>query len=634
MTLQTDELTNSVPAANAELNIIPDYDYSREDFLTPEPYEELYKLHSTPFLYEVAKAKMKANADAVKFRSFNSMLTKFLKAEMDAKRRNMIPNITNFSEQQVELNCGTWESNDFGIFRDTPNGGKECACAHPIMPIRRLVNIDTGEVKLELAFRRDNRWRRTIVDKATVSTSRGITSLASQGISVTSTTASALVDYLNDLENLNYEIIPEQKAIGRLGYIEGEGFSPFVDGLVFDGDEAYKSLYGYIHEKGSQVEWFNLALECRKMSVTARILLAASFASPLLSVTGSLPFFVHCWGGSGTGKTVALMLAASVWGDPAKGRYVQTFNATRVGQELTAAFLNHLPMCIDELQLTKNGKGQSNFDVYQLAEGVGRARGKKSGGVEKTPTWDCCFLTTGEDPVIGAASGGGAVNRVIEIECFDDQLVINDAPRVAGILKQNFGWAGRMFVERLYKDDKTLNMVREVFQEYVADLSQNDTTEKQAIAAAAILTADLCATAWIFKDDQCLTADDMKSFLASKEAVSAGARAYDWICNWIAENENHFYTEDGTPQTSVYGKIEGNMAYINNNVLSAALNDNGFNVTATYSFLKTRNLIEAGSSKSGNRGYGKQKKIGKTNTYCIYFRLSTDDDCDDDLLPL
>lgn len=633
MTLQTGELTNSAPAANAELNIIPDYDYSREDFLTPEPYEELYKLHSTPFLYEVAKAKMKANADAVKFRSFSSMLTKFLKAEMDAKRRNMIPNITNFSEQQVELNCGTWESNDFGIFRDTPNGGRECACAHPIMPIRRLVNIDTGEVKLELAFRRDNRWRRTIVDKATVSTSRGITSLASQGISVTSTTASALVDYLNDLENLNYEIIPEQKAIGRLGYIEGEGFSPFVDGLVFDGDEAYKSLYGYIHEKGSQVEWFNLALECRKMSVTARILLAASFASPLLSVTGSLPFFVHCWGGSGTGKTVALMLAASVWGDPAKGRYVQTFNATRVGQELTAAFLNHLPMCIDELQLTKNGKGQSSFDVYQLAEGVGRARGKKSGGVEKTPTWDCCFLTTGEDPVIGAASGGGAVNRVIEIECFDDQLVINDAPRVAGILKQNFGWAGRMFVERLYKDDKTLNVVREVFQNFVADLSQNDTTEKQAIAAAAILTADLCATAWIFKDDQCLTADDMKSFLASKEAVSAGARAYEWIVDWVYENTNHFYHGESEPTGSVFGMYDDEFAYINPKSARDALDEAGFNYTATMSYLRSKNLIRS------NKGYTMSKRFPDgSSTGRLWIRLpqKTDDevDYDDDLLPL
>ena len=79
------------------------------------------------------------------------MLQKYNKAQLDAKRRNMIPNQTEFEDQDIELNCGTWESMDWGIFRDLPNGGRECACAHPIMPIRRLINIDTGEVKLTLA---------------------------------------------------------------------------------------------------------------------------------------------------------------------------------------------------------------------------------------------------------------------------------------------------------------------------------------------------------------------------------------------------------------------------------------------------------------------------------------------------
>jgi uncharacterized protein (DUF927 family) len=114
---------------------------------------------------------------------------------------------------------------------------------------------------------------------------------------------------------------------------------------------------------------------------------------------------------------VALMLAASVWGDPALGSYTQTFNATQVGQERTAAFLNHLPLCIDELQLTKDSKGRSSFDVYQLAQGVGRARGKRNGGIELTPTWSCCILTTGESPLTSVSSGAGAVNRVIDIEC-------------------------------------------------------------------------------------------------------------------------------------------------------------------------------------------------------------------------
>lgn len=608
---------------NATEQVIPDYNYTRDEYLnTLAPYKKLYELHSSPFLYGLALKKMAANAKEVGVTGFKDLVKRYNEAENSARRKNLVPNQTEFDGQFLELSCGEWMATDYGIFRDLPNGGRECACAHPIMPVERLVNIDTNEVKLTLAFRppgRDKRWRITVVDKSVVSTARTITALSSQGVSVTSNSASALVDYLNDIENLNYDIIPERRAIGRLGYIEGEGFSPYVDELVFDGNSSYKHLYGYVREHGSQTEWLKTALECRKMSVAARIFLAASFASPLLYVVGALPFFVHAWGGTGTGKTVALMLAASVWGDPLKGRFVQTFNATQVGQELTAAFLNHLPMCVDELQLTKNGKGQSSFDVYKLAEGVGRTRGKKSGGVELTPTWDCCFLTTGEDPVISGASGGGAVNRIIEIECFDGQKVIEDGPRISALLKQNFGWAGRTFVEKLYESDAQLERVRDIYQEFVSDLNGNDTTEKQALAAAAILTADMCATAWIFQDDNALTVDEIKQFLASREAVSSGNRAYSWICNWIAENENHFYSDGEAPVSSVYGKLEYGMAYINNNVLTQALNDNGFNATATYSYLKTKGLIETGSG----RGYGRTKRIGSSCPYCIYLRLPT-----------
>lgn len=80
------------------------------------------------------------------------------------------------------------------------------------------------------------------------------------------------------------------------------------------------------------------------------------------------------------------MVAASVWGNPNAGKYVQTHNATQVGMERTAAFLNHLPYCLDELQLAKDGRGHSKLDIYQLAEGTGRTRGNKN-GVDITPTF-------------------------------------------------------------------------------------------------------------------------------------------------------------------------------------------------------------------------------------------------------
>lgn len=611
------------------------YEYTAEDFLTPAPYEQLYSYVASPFIFQAETLKMAERAKEVRFSGFKDMLRKYIDAQSAAKRRNLVPNQTEFDGQEIELNCGTWDSLDYGIFRDTPNGGRECACAHPIMPVERLVNIDTGEVKLKLAYKRSGKakkWNTTIVDKSTISTARTITGLASQGISVTSTSASILVDYLNDMENLNYDIIPERQSIGRLGYIQGEGFSPYVDGLVFDGDASFRGLYQSVQPHGSEVVWYQTALECRKMSVTARIMLAASFASPLLSVVGSLPFFVHLWGvDSGTGKTVALMLAASVWGNPAVGSYTQTFNGTQVGQERTAAFLNHLPYCLDELQLTKDSRGKSSFDVYQLAQGVGRSRGKRTGGVEITPTWDCCFLTTGESPLTTISAGAGAVNRVIDIECTAGAAVITDGHRISGALKQNYGFAGRLFIERLYESEETQQKIREIYQENFRALCAGDSTEKQAMAAAAIITADLCATAWIFKDDSALTVSDIQEFLASREAVSAGRRAYEWISDWVSSNVNRFMGGESPPTGEVYGAIEPGKAFIIRGVFNNAVQNAGFSVAATLSYMRSNKLIE-----TRGRAYTKPKKINGIPVECVVMALQLkqgeEDDCDE--LPL
>lgn len=625
--------------SEAEFSLLPQkYNYTVEAFLTPEPYEELYEFFSSQFLFQAASLRMEENAKAVGFKGFRGMLKRFLDTKYAEKRqqKQIIPNQTEFEDQPLELDCGIWESTDWGIFRETAMGGREFACAHPIMPVERLVNIDTGEVKLKLAYKRsgkDKKWQTIIVGRDVVSNARKIVDVLSPvGISVTTETAKTLVAFLCDMENLNYDIIPERKSIGRLGYISEEGFSPYVEGLVFDGDASFRNIYQTVDSHGSQTEWFKTALECRKQSVTARIVLAASFASPVLSLVGSLPFFVHLWGvDSGTGKTVALMLAASVWGNPALGSYVQTFNGTQVAQELTAAFMNHLPVCLDELQLTKDSRGKSNFDVYQLAQGVGRSRGKKSGGVQMTPTWSCCFLTTGESPLTSISSGAGAVNRVIDIECSAGSVVLTDGQRISGSLKRNYGWAGQAFVEKMYASEKTQNIIREMYQENFRELCAGDSTEKQAMAAAAIVTADQLATAWIFQDDMALTVQDIQKFLASREAVSAGRRAYDWLCDWVASNVNHFNTDESAAQGEVYGAIDDDLAWINKGVFDRELQLAGFSPAATKSFLKSSRLIEI---RADGRGYTKTKKIGRVPTDCIVLRLSLEEPGDSDMLPL
>lgn len=597
--------------------------YTQEDYFeSTAPYEEVYAYHTDPFHHERQLTIMAAKAAAVGIRNFKKLYAEYTKSLKQASADIYINNNTNFDGQPLELEAGDWEADDFGISRK--NGMfEEQACCHPIMPVERLVNIDTGIEKLKLAYSKGKRWREVIADKKTLASANTILNLADVGIAVNSDNSKYLIKYLHDIENLNYERIPERKSVSRLGYIEEEGFSPFVDGLIFDGDANFKSIFESIQSKGRRSKWLETASAIRKGNVMARIVLAASFASVLVKPVGALPFFVHLWGGeSGTGKTVALMLAASVWANPEMGRYIQTFNSTVVGREKLAAFLNHLPLLVDELQLARDGRGKLSFDVYALAEGVGRTRGTKTGGIDRTPTWANTIITTGETPITSVGAGAGAVNRVIEIECTATEKIIEDGHGVSSELKKNYGFAGREFAGMLYAEGN-VTYTQELYRNYFKTFTESDTTEKQAMAAAVLLTADTLATEWIFKDGQALTAKDVSAFLASKAAVSAGERGYRYMCDWVTQNANKL--RPGIEQGDVYGVIEESWVYIINSVFRKAAEDGGFSSTALISYLKQQRLIQT-RAKNNTRG----KRIGGVNTECIKMRLTDLEDEPDD----
>lgn len=608
-----------------------EWSFEKDDFLTTTPYEALYAYHKEPFTHAAKMEELAAYSVSKGFKGFKTMYKKYVESLKAQSGTIYIDNVTNFTNQPLELNAGDWEADDGGIFKK--NGyNDEVACPHPIMPVERLVNIDTGEEKLQLAFRKGTIWRKIIVSKTVLASSNKVTELAGSGIAVTSQNARAFIQYISDMENMNYYLIPEKKSIGRFGYIPGEGFSPFVDGLIFDGDANFKAMFQTVRSRGSETKWLETAAEVREMSTTAKIILAASFASVLLEPLNCLPFFVHLWGvDSGTGKTVALMVAASVWGDPAVGAYVKTFDGTVVGMEKTAAFLNNLPFCLDELQLAKDSKGRTTFDVYKLAQGVGRTRGNRAGGVDLTPTWRNCILTTGESPLTGTASGAGAVNRVIDIECKSAQAVIKDGMRISGAVKRNYGFAGRKFVERLYQPG-VIDQVSERYRELFRILSDRDTTEKQAMAAAAIILADELACQWIFSGQQPLTIEQVSEFLASKAAVSAGDRGYKYLCDWVTQNSNKLCGRSENPNIEVLGALEDGRAYIIRSVFERILQDAGYSTAAMISYLKQSNLIE-----TRGRANTKGKRINGIPTECFCLRLPSvelDDEADPDEQPL
>lgn len=554
------------------------------------------------------EARDKAKELGIPAKNFDNLLKAY------RKKQSMFfdeGNVTEFEGQPCELACGQYRCSDEGIFLN----GLEI-CSHPIIPVERLKDIEDGTERLKLWYSRGEtatglpRCHETIFGKTTLANAAKITELSSVGIGVTSLNAKDLAEYLAKMEALNYDAIPERKSVSRLGFFRSFGFAPYVDNLAFAGEGSSKGLFESVVSHGNYNSWKQTAMECRNYSTAAKIMLADSFGSPLLAPLNALPFFVHLWCiDSESGKTVALMLAVSVWGNPSlTSPLMASFNSTPVGLERTAAFLNHLPLCLDELQLIKAGKG--DFNPYLLAEGKGRLRGIKTGGTETLATWQNIILSTGESPLTGDNSAGGAVNRVVNMECPPGESVVDRARgnEIVNALCSSFGHAGKEFVKKLYPDVLTGRIaacIRPIFAAYQNELQAAGVTSKQAISGAVLLTVDKLACEWIF-DGQAepLSAVELIPFLATKKDVNTGAKAYSFLCDWVQTNAAKFCTGGGPLPFEIFGKVTGTVSggetmpedwtevSIIKSVFNKALKSEGFDPNAVLSWLKEHNYVD------------------------------------------
>ena len=596
-------------------------EYTKMDYLTTTvPFEEIENC-ATPFEREQRLAVLADHARSVGVRNFLTLHKQYVKTMKLMANRDYTGNASNFDGQDMELDTGEWVADEYGITRIGFGGAEECACPHPLMPVLRLTNIDTGVEKVRLAFKRGGIWRHMVCDKKQIASNSLIVGLADYGIAVTSENSRNMVRYLHDVENLNYNRIPEKKSVSRLGWVGEEGFSPYVEGLVFDGEESFKTFFESVQAKGSFDKWLNMVKKIRQSdNLAPKIVLAASFASALVEPCGGLPFFLHLWGGTEVGKTVGLMLAASVWANPEMGKFIHTFNSTAVAQELSAGFVNSLPLILDELQIVKDKK---DFDqmIYQLAEGAGKARGQKTGGLQKTGTWSNCIITSGEQPISSSSSGGGAVNRIIEISCKEKRL-FEEPTEVVKTIKQNYGHAGKLFIDVLNQPGMIQN-VRDIQQNFFKYINKN-ATEKQALAASMILTADFLIDQYIFKDGQCISFEEIDQYLSTKDEVSVERRAYEWLQGWIVQNKSKFLTPQNAAHISeCYGRIDEDSVSIIRNVFNQACSDAGYNAVSFASWMKEHGYTDVDNNDRGKR-LDKKRRVNGVSCRCIVVNIPKD----------
>ena len=447
---------------------------------------------------EIVKLQIKAKELKIP-RQFNNLFKRYQESYVK-NLKNKGGNKTQFTDcPYTQLECGQWNADDTGIYKVDYNSMvqpiKTKACPHPIMPIEIINNIDTNTEKVKIAFYKRKKWQYVIVERKTIASNTAIIQLANRGIEVNSENAKNLVSYLADVIELND--IETTDGITHLGWINKD-FIPYTSKYKYDGDIAYKNIFEAVLEKGDYEKWKAEMRKLRANSRTLRFLMASSFASPLVKIFQINPFVVHLWGKSSNGKTVAQMICASIWGNPAKGKLLSSLDSTKVASERLCNFLRNMPLILDELQITKTKYKNYDTLIYELTEGKGRDRGTVDGGLTETTEWDNIIIVSGEEPITNASSKEGVKNRVIEIE--ENEKIVENGNEVVNVILNNYGFAGKEFIEIIQNKE-------DLFDEYnnlVEELKKDTNSPKQINAVATILVADKIVSKMIFKDNPIL----------------------------------------------------------------------------------------------------------------------------------
>lgn len=585
----------------------------KDSILTERVFQELFDQED-----EIKKARLmialadRAEELGVKVK-FNTILRAYKKVdrEMRKKSPSLVENWTNFEGPYDNMRCGLWIASDHGIYAQKEGGLEDVACYHPILPIERLKNLETGDEQLKLAFKRNNRWEEIIVPKDLIATAGKITALSKRGVAVTSENAKLLVRFLSDVENFNDNQIQVQYSTSKLGWIKS-GFIPYDTEIVFDGDSRFKQVFESIEQHGTRELWYEHIRQLRKTGrLEIKFMLAAAFASVLIGPLGALPFFVDLWGETEGGKSVTLMLACSVWASPDESRYIGDFKTTDVALEARADLLNNLPMMLDDTSKTSS-RIRDNFEgiVYDLCSGKGKSRSNKELGMNRENRWRNAILTNGERPLNSYVTQGGAINRILEVEC--GEKVYRDPQTTAELVKKNYGFAGREFVSVLKKIG--FEEVERIQREIQRKIHNDEKMQKQSISLSIVLTADRIVTDHLFKDGQYISLDDAAQVLVDRNELSDNERCYQYILSEVDINRAKF---DAMSQTNEkWGMIEHGYAVIYNNIFDSICKKGGFSRKAFLSWADRNGLIQT----QGGQLTKVKKAEGKT-IRCVFIKM-------------
>lgn len=183
----------------------------------------------------------------------------------------------------------------------------------------------------------------------------------------------------------------------------------------------------------------------------------SSAGSPLMRFTGLNGLTLHCASKeSGTGKTLALDCAASIWGHPTN--YRTGAGTSPIAMQQRMGLLHSLPMITDEIT-SINHKDLEWFPAHCFSASEGRGKERMESGANKErlnlSTWSAVNIMSSNtymvDYMTGVrkASSEGELRRFIEINMDQKLFLTTEEVRTVKKLNENYAVVGDVWTQYL-----------------------------------------------------------------------------------------------------------------------------------------------------------------------------------------
>lgn len=334
----------------------------------------------------------------------------------------------------------------------------------PILATGVLTDED-GAQSLHLEWRDRTGWSSEVVLSSFTQDPRAFVGLRDRGAPIAAHSSRRVSEFLANQQEASD--LPRARSSKRLGW-HGQSFCLGARTLYPEGeiardappsewrgahvrfgasDPGSEQLVAAVSASGTWEDW---CAAVREVSAYPLVMLAiwTSLSAPLLGILHEAPNAIVDWSGdSSNGKTSALRLGASCWGqaDEKRGPMIASWSSSPSKIEGIASTSHHIPVFLDD---TKENKSKNKEEVahvlYQFAHGQGRGRALPGGGTRATSTWRSVLLSTGEAPATSFTQDAGARARVLSIRAlpFGDGNHGHEVEALRLALGEHYGHAG------------------------------------------------------------------------------------------------------------------------------------------------------------------------------------------------